>query len=148
MKKAFTILELIFVIVVIGILAGVAIPRLFTGISEATLAKAKTQVATIRAGISSAYSKNIMGGEIDKCPELESTYGGSELFENILNPPIKPNQQDINWTYDSVHSDDNNKIYILKIDNQTTTFTYEKNISKNCSFNCNSSDDLCNKLEK
>ena len=30
MKQAFTMLELIFVIVIIGILAGVAIPRYFT----------------------------------------------------------------------------------------------------------------------
>jgi len=55
-------MELIFVIVVIGILAAVALPRLFTGISDAKLAKAKTQIATVRSGISSLYSKNILAG--------------------------------------------------------------------------------------
>jgi general secretion pathway protein G len=148
MKKSFTVMELIFVIVIIGILAGIAIPRLFTGISEATLAKAKTQIATIRAGISSAYSKNIMSGNIDKCPELETTYGGGEVFENVVNPPIKENQHDINWRWVSGTNTSTEIKYELKIGGESTTFTYEKNTSKNCPFTCNSSDDLCQKLEK
>ncbi|WP_457560425.1 type II secretion system protein [Caminibacter sp.] len=146
MKKSFTILELIFVIVIIGILAGVAIPRLFTGISDATLAKAKTQIATIRAGISSAYSKNIMAGNIDKCPELEKSTSDNTVFENVIYPPIQENQKDINWTFESNTSTQTK--YKLVIDGGSTTFTYYKDTSKNCPFTCNSSDDLCQKLEK
>ncbi len=148
MKKSFTIVELIFVIVVIGILAGIALPKLFTGISDARLAKAKTQIATIRAGIASQYSKNIMSGEMDKCPELEDTYGGGEVFEKVVNPPIKENEHDINWRWVSGTNTSNQIKYELKIDDLNTTFTYEKNASKNCKFTCDSSDDLCNKLNK
>jgi len=143
MKKSFTLLELIFVIVVIGILAGVALPRLFTGISDAKLSKVKTQIATIRAGISSAYSKNIMSGDSDKCPELEGN-DSNTLFENVLVTPIIPNQPDINWTLESNSSTQ----YKLVIGDENTTFTYEKNSSKNCPFTCNSSDELCKQLNK
>jgi len=145
MKKSFTLLELIFVIVVIGILAGVALPRLFTGISDAKLSKVKTQIATIRAGISSAYSKNIMSGDSDKCPELEGS-DNSKLFENVLVTPIIPNQPDINWTLES-NSTTQTK-YKLVIGNENTTFTYKKDTSKNCPFTCKSSDDLCKQLNR
>ena len=145
MKKSFTLLELIFVLVVIGILAGFALPRLFTGISDAKLSKAKTQIATIRAGISSAYSKNIMSGDSDKCPELEGS-DNNKLFENVLVTPIVSNQPDINWTLESNSSTQTK--YKLVIGDENTTFTYEKNSSKNCPFTCNSSDELCKQLNK
>lgn len=87
-----------------------------------------------------------MSGNIDKCPDLETSYGGSELFEKVVNPPIKSNQKDINWTFEGNNSTEYN--YTLKIGDENTTFTYEKNTSKNCPFMCNSSDDLCQKLER
>ena len=144
MKRAFTFLELIFVIVIIGILAGIALPRLFTGIDDAKLSKAKTQIATVRAGISSAYSKNIMSGEMDKCPALEKDTTDESLFEAVINPPIKRNSKDIAWDIDS--DSDDKTTYKLKIGSKETTFTYEKNASKNCPFTCNSSDELCKEL--
>jgi len=139
-------MELIFVIVIIGILSAVALPRLFTGVSDAKLAKAKTQIATIRSGISSMYSKNILAGQSDKCPELEDTYGGGEVFEKVVHPPIKEQQQDVSWRWVSGTASDNQISYELKIEDENTTFTYEKNASKACPFTCNSSDDLCKKL--
>jgi len=145
MKKSFTVIELIFVIVIIGILAGIALPRLFTGIDDAKLSKAKTQIATIRAGISSAYSKNIMSGEMDKCPEIEGS-DNTKLFENVLTPPITPSSKDINWTLESNTTTETK--YKLKIGSEETTFTYDKNTSNNCSFTCNPSDSLCNKLNQ
>jgi len=144
MKNSFTLLELIFVIVIIGILAGVALPKLFTGISDAKLAKAKTQIATVRAGISSAYSKNIMSGNIDICPELEESTSDGVLFEKILSTPIKENATDIKWSF--VSDDSNKTIYKLEIDSAQATFTYEKNASKSCPFKCNSGT-LCDKLQ-
>jgi general secretion pathway protein G len=144
MKKAFTMLELIFVIVVLSILASVALPKLWVTRDDALFTKAKTQIATIRAGISSAYSQNIMSGEMDKCPELEKDSGDEYVFENVINPPIKRDAKDISWDIDSDDSD--KTTYKLKIGEKETTFTYEKNASKNCPFTCNSSDELCKEL--
>lgn len=62
MKKAFTMLELIFVIVVIGILAAVAIPRMMVTRNDAVIVKGKSQVSAIRNGISLQKSRNILKG--------------------------------------------------------------------------------------
>ncbi len=53
MKKAFTMVELIFVIVIIGILASVAIPRLSATRDDALIAKNSEYIMGIMAEISS-----------------------------------------------------------------------------------------------
>jgi general secretion pathway protein G len=55
MKKGFTMIELIFVIVILGILAAVAIPRLAATRDDATLAGIKTDVATALQAVPAWY---------------------------------------------------------------------------------------------
>ncbi|NLN00193.1 MAG: prepilin-type N-terminal cleavage/methylation domain-containing protein, partial [Campylobacteraceae bacterium] len=47
-RKAFTMVELVFVIVILGILAAVAIPRLAASRDDASLVKAKSDLSAIR----------------------------------------------------------------------------------------------------
>ena len=42
-KRAFTLIEIIFVIVILGVLSAIAIPKLFFTRSDAIVANAKTQ---------------------------------------------------------------------------------------------------------
>ena len=54
-KKAFTMIELIFVIVILGILAAVALPKFATSQESAIEANAKQQIQAIRASIESDH---------------------------------------------------------------------------------------------
>ena len=61
-KQAFTMIELIFVIVVIGILAAVAIPKLSATRDDAVITKARVLVASIRNALAMERQKRILRG--------------------------------------------------------------------------------------
>jgi general secretion pathway protein G len=73
MKKAFTMVELIFVIVVIGILATIAIPKFSATRDDAVLTKAKTTVANLRSSLSSEVQRRMLSGNYTAVNDLGGT---------------------------------------------------------------------------
>jgi general secretion pathway protein G len=137
-RPAFTMIELIFVIVVLGILAAVAIPRLAASRDDAVLVKGKSQVAAIRSGISLLKSKRLLEGNATVIDELDIAtknvegqnlfYGGA--YGNILEYPILSKNSDGYWMRTGDPA-----TYTFQVLNQTITFTY----SSATGFDCNAS---------
>jgi len=61
-RKAFTMMELIFVIVVIGILSAIAIPKLAVTRDDAVVTKARATVSALRSAIATERQKRILRG--------------------------------------------------------------------------------------
>ena len=64
MKKAFTMIELIFVIVIIGILSAVAVPKFAETGKMAYASRAESTVQALRSAISTERQKRILRGDI------------------------------------------------------------------------------------
>jgi len=72
-SKAFTMIELVFVIVVIGILAGIAIPKFAKTSVIAHTAKASSQLAAVRVALSTERQKRILRGDTGEITSLGAT---------------------------------------------------------------------------
>ena len=74
-KKAFTMLELIFVVVVIGILSAVAIPKFAATRGDAVISKAKATVASVRSALATERQKRILSGNFTPIASLSVSTG-------------------------------------------------------------------------
>jgi prepilin-type N-terminal cleavage/methylation domain-containing protein len=134
MKKSFTMIELIFVIVILGILAAVAIPKLMSTRDDATTASLTTQIKSATQEMIGYYTAQ--GGEINFSKIKENK--GSQI---VLNELISRNWVKI--------EDDNTSYFFSNRDNNTTCITY-KTDGKQIEVDTNDSDNdtLCTDIKK
>ena len=74
-RKAFTMLELIFVVVIIGILSAIAIPKFATTTNDAKVTKAKATVAAIRNAVATERQQRILRGNFTPIYKLSNASG-------------------------------------------------------------------------
>lgn len=85
-RQAFTMIELVFVIVIIGVLSAVAIPKFAANRTDAEIAKARTTVAAVRNAISGEKQKRILRGNFNKIFRLSSSNtAGAAIFDYFDN---------------------------------------------------------------
>jgi general secretion pathway protein G len=92
-RKAFTMLELVFVIVIIGVLSAVAIPKFAINRDDAVIAKGKNVVSSVRSAIAMERQKRILKGKFTRISTLSSsTNYNADIFDafdgNISNPVL------------------------------------------------------------
>lgn len=136
MKKAFTMVELVFVIVILGILTMVALPRLVGSKEDAEITRAKAEIAAIRSGIQTYRGANLLAQNGSGYPQ--------KLDEKTIEEITNGTKLGSNWTV----SEDGNTL-TLRIGSDTTTFKYNKDKgSLTCqNTDATQTDDLCKKVD-
>lgn len=131
MKKAFTMVELIFVIVILGILAMVALPRLAGSKKDAEITRAKAEIAAIRSAIQTYRGANLLS-------QKPGSGYPEKLDEKTIAEITNGTKLGSNWTV----NDDNTLTLTI---GETTTFTYDSDTGR---LTCPTTDTLCEKIEK
>lgn len=82
MKKAFTMIEMVFVIVVIGILSAIAVPKFAATRDDALVSKGISTLAAVRNSIATERQKRILRGDFTAITNLSN---GGGVFSNFSN---------------------------------------------------------------
>jgi len=100
-KKAFTMMELVFVIVVIGILAAIAVPRFAATRDDALITKGIATLASVRSAIATERQKRILRGDFTPILDLgDATYAFNRFDSNgslVLEYPMKAGTSNGKW---------------------------------------------------
>jgi len=129
-------IELVFVIVVLGILAAVAIPRLAATRDDAEISKGRSDVAAIRAAIVSERQTRLLQGDSTYIANLDAAANNTEgvpLFDNngtagLLQYGITSANRNGHWMKTGANT------YTYQVMGQPVAFTYTR---ANGTFTCN-----------
>lgn len=93
-EKGFTLIELVIIIVVLGILASVAIPKYKSIVAESKEAAAKGALGSLRSGISIYYANEAVTTGTAAWPPIDSMSAVGVVMEHAL--PSNPYQLSTN----------------------------------------------------
>ncbi|MDF1874296.1 prepilin-type N-terminal cleavage/methylation domain-containing protein [Sulfurimonas sp. SAG-AH-194-I05] len=138
---AFTMIELVFVIVVLGILASVAIPKLAATRTDAEITKGRSDIASIRSGIVTERQARLITGDSNYISGIKLNENG--LFGGVLMYGVADSTKAGHWT--STNTDTNaTATYNFNVAGTNVGFTYTQSTGL---FVCTtSSDTFCSDL--
>ncbi len=100
-KKAFTLIELIAVIVVLAILAGVALPKYFDYAASAKESACKGTIGGVRAGIANFYANSAISGTAGYPTLAQLETNGTVMQEPIPDNPYNNSNDVVAATWDA-----------------------------------------------
>lgn len=125
-KKAFTMIELIFVIVVLGILAAIAVPKMAATRDDANIAKGRSDIASIRSAIVTERQTRLIQGDNSWINSLSSSsdplFDGNDTNHTLLMYGIASGTTDGHWQTTSASFP--YVLYSFKVLGTDNTFTY------------------------
>jgi len=133
-KNAFTMVELVFVIVILGILASIAIPRLSATRTDAEITKGRADIASVRSAIVTERQARLISGDSDYIDGDALDNGG--LFGGVLMYPITADTAVGHWSASGT-ADENTSSYNFNSSGVNVLFTYTKSDGR---FICDTTD--------
>jgi len=143
-------IELIFVIVVIGILATIALPKFGSTMKSANISKGRSDISAVRSAITNARQKEIIKGNNSYISELDNgaaaNTDGETIFDtngsiNLLTYGIITKDAEGHWVKTGTNT------YKYTVDGVGVVFTYDNATGK---FTCDRTNqtygDTCKKL--
>ncbi|MFA6195794.1 MAG: type II secretion system protein [Sulfurimonas sp.] len=120
-KNAFTMIEMVFVIVILGILAAIAIPKMVATRTDAEITKGRADIASIRSAIITERQGRLIQGQsgwITQLSQNTTTLFDGNGSSTLLMYGITAGTGSGHWTStDGSH-------YTFKILDTNNTFTY------------------------
>ena len=150
-KSAFTMIELVFVIVVLGILAAVAIPKFAATRTDAVITKGRSDVMSLRSAISAERQKRFMKGDNNYINHLDGIIAtapaaGTLIFDNngttantLITYGITTKNFDGGWMKTGTNR------YTYNVSGVITEFDYN---ATNGTFDCTAGTANCDQLTK
>ena len=123
-KNAFTMIEAVFVIVILGILAAIAIPKLAATRTDAEVSKGRADIASIRSGIVSERQARLITGDpswITKANMDQNGTGTDPLFGGVMMYPVN-NESGRSGQWSGTPK---SGTYTYRVGNVDVVFTYD-----------------------
>ena len=143
MKRAFTMIELVFVIVVIGILASIAIPKLAATRDDAEIAKAIATIGAVKSSLATERQKRIIRGDFDDIESLgndDTIFGyfdddddGTQVLESSVQSCDYLDKERACWSKDG-----DDYVYHMPDSDDEVVFTIDNGL-----FKCDEDDENC-----
>jgi len=161
-RSGFTMIELIMVIVIVGILAAVAIPKFAMNRDDAIVANAKTTISSIRSALATEKQRRVLSGNFQSIYSLSKVIGyNKDIFDGFDKDPNTNTYRSV-LEYPLISCKDGNAVGCWRqtsmgsLKNAISQYEYVMPESKshkarfelkNNKFNCKSSTDkYCQKL--